>query len=107
MPRPATGERWELRFLRNEAAKNWELRCDQFSDNAGNAYDWLAEDPRRHDQRNHRLRGQLGTGSNAGHALERWQYEPTGAARIWFLIDDHKRTVWIEAVRLGHPKQTD
>jgi hypothetical protein len=107
VPRPASGDQWTLRFSKAEAAKDWELACNQFAENAARAFDWLTQDPRRHDARNHRLRGELGTGTHRGHALERWQYELTAAARVWFLVEDAARTVWIEAVYLGHPKQTE
>jgi hypothetical protein len=87
--------------------KNWELACNDLAENAGRAYDWLTEHPRRYDQRNKRLKGELATGMHHGRELERWQYELTGAARIWYLIDDRAHTVWIQAVYLHHPKQTE
>jgi len=42
-----------------------------------------------------------------GKTLARWQHEVTGAGRVWALIDDETKTVWIEAVFPGHPSQTD
>ena len=36
-----------------------------------------------------------------------WQYEVTGGGRIWYLIDDPRRTVWITYAGTGHPKPTD
>ncbi|MGO9081642.1 MAG: hypothetical protein ACLQDY_21795 [Streptosporangiaceae bacterium] len=48
-------------------------------------------DPERH----HRLKGSLGTAAWKGEPLERWQYEVTGGGRIWYLIDDARRTAWI------------
>jgi len=46
-------------------------------------------------ERQHRLKGSLGTGSWKGAELERWQYEVTGGGRIWYLVDDVRRTAWI------------
>lgn len=42
-----------------------------------------------------------------GASLEQWQYEVTGAGRIWYSIDDDTRTLWITRAGAGHPKQTD
>lgn len=39
--------------------------------------------------------------------LERWQYEVTGAGRVWYLVDDERRTVWISYAGVGHPKATE
>lgn len=54
-----------------------------------------------------RLKGALGTATWKGSEYERWQYEVTGGGRIWFFIDDERRTVWIkERVRLRHAART-
>jgi hypothetical protein len=34
-------------------------------------------------------------------------HEVTGAGRIWFLIEDESRTVWLKDVSVGHPKTTE
>jgi len=39
--------------------------------------------------------------------LEQWQYEVTGGGRIWYLVDDATRTVWLTYAGTGHPKATD
>jgi phosphoglycolate phosphatase-like HAD superfamily hydrolase len=36
-----------------------------------------------------------------------WQYEVTGGGRIWYLIDDTRRTAWITYAGTGHPKAAD
>jgi hypothetical protein len=59
--------------------------------------------PRRH----HRLKGSLGTAKHGGRELEQWQYEITGSGRVWFLIDDAERKVWLTLVESGHPSKTD
>jgi len=43
----------------------------------------------------------------AGSALEQWQYEVTGGGRIWYAIDDARRTLWLTRAGAGHPKETD
>ena len=39
--------------------------------------------------------------------LEQWQYEVTGAERIWFCPDDSIRVVFITKASTGHPSETD
>ncbi|WP_171049936.1 hypothetical protein [Nocardia cyriacigeorgica] len=39
--------------------------------------------------------------------LEQWQYEVTAGGRIWYLIDDETRTLWITKAVVGHPGVTD
>jgi hypothetical protein len=39
--------------------------------------------------------------------LEQWQYEVTGAGRIWFCPDDAIRVVFITKASTGHPSETD
>lgn len=107
VPRPAVEKQWELRFLKNPAVDGWEELCRLHPEAAARAHDFLAADPRRRTERNHPLRGTLAGGEARGIVLERWQHEATGAGRIWYLIDDRRRTVWFEAVHIGHPRQTE
>jgi len=39
--------------------------------------------------------------------MDQWQYEVTRSGRIWYCIDDKKKTVWLTQVSLGHPKATE
>lgn len=39
--------------------------------------------------------------------MEQWQYEVTGAGRIWYLVDVGKRTLWLRHASPGHPKATE
>jgi hypothetical protein len=59
------------------------------------------------DQRHTPLRGDLATKLIGGHPLEQWQAEVTGAGRIWYAIDDDRRTVWLTHASTGHPKATE
>jgi hypothetical protein len=88
-------------------AEQWQQLCTQHLNAATRAWDWLSDKPRERSDRNHPLRGDLGRGQVGGELLERWQHEVTGAARIWFLIDDERKTVWFEMVSIGHPKATE
>lgn len=52
------------------------------------------------------MKGQLAEGSVGGRTLQQWQYEVTGAARIWYCVDDEAHVVWVTHAAIGHPKQT-
>ena len=53
------------------------------------------------------MQGSYRTRSRSGIEMEQWQYEVTGSGRIWYCIDDKKKTVWLTQVSLGHPKATE
>ena len=42
-----------------------------------------------------------------GRELEQWQIEVTGGGRIWYLIDDDRRTIWVLQASLGRQKATE
>lgn len=107
-PPPAPGE-FDLRFASNDAAVGWEHLAAQVPGNLRRAFDAIRVAPRSRaaPERQHRLKGGLGTGTWKGETLERWQYEVTGGGRLWYLIDDTRRTAWIIYAGTGHPKATD
>ncbi len=51
--------------------------------------------------------GALGKRKVDGIELEQWQFEVTGAGRIWYCIDDSRKTVWMTDCSIGHPKATE
>ena len=106
-PPPRPGE-WDVRFGETGAAKGWDDLCSQAPGNTRDAYDLMCSDPRpKHDSRHARLRGVLASRSFGGRLLEQWQIEVTSAGRIWYLVDDEARTVWIMHAGPGHPKATE
>ncbi len=106
---PPVGGEYDLRFASNRAGEGWEQLSRQAGGNLRRAYDAIRAAPRSAalPERQHRLKGDLGTGMWKGSQLERWQYEVTGGGRIWYLIDDATRTAWIVYAGTGHPKATD
>lgn len=106
---PPLPTEYDLRFASTEAANGWELLGRHASGNLRRAFDRIRSAPRAADKpdRQHRLKGQLGTAIFKGQCLERWQYEATGGGRIWYLIDDKDQTVWLTFAGTGHPKATD
>jgi hypothetical protein len=105
---PRRGE-WELRFGDSEAASGWEELCKQAPGPTGEAWDAMSRDPRDRTNpgRQHRLRGDLGARTVKGKILEQWQFEVTGAGRIWYCPDDAAHVVWVTKASTGHPKATD
>lgn len=106
---PPVGEEYDLRFASNQAAEGWEQLGHQAGGNLRRAFDAIRADPRSRSapERHHRLKGSLGTATWKGEPLERWQYEVTGGGRIWYVIEDARRTAWITYASTGHPKATD
>lgn len=104
---PPRADGWDFRFATNDAAKGWEQICVHAPANARTAWERITDDPRRRDQRQHPLKGSLGRRSVNGEELEQWQFEVTGAGRIWYCIDDATRTVWMTDASPGHPKATE
>jgi hypothetical protein len=109
VPAPPIGGEWDLRFATKKAATNWEQLCNTAAGNCAAMHAQLRSDPRQasNPSRHHRLRGELATGKHGGHDFEQWQYEITGAGRVWFLIDDATHKVWLTLVEPGHPSKTD
>ncbi|MFI9385675.1 hypothetical protein [Kutzneria sp. NPDC052558] len=106
---PPIADEYDIRFVTSEAADGWENLSRQAAGNLRRAYERIRATPRALDipDRQHRLKGKLGTAAFKGQELERWQYEVTGGGRIWYLIDDQTRTAWITYAGTGHPKATD
>lgn len=107
-PPPVEGE-FDLRFANSAAADGWEHLSRQVPANLRRAHDAIRAAPRSmtSPDRHHRLKGSLATGVWKGQAHERWQFEVTGGGRIWYLIDDDRRTAWITYAGTGHPSETD
>ena len=103
-----TGE-YDIRFAENDAASGWEILAKQAAGNLRRAYEAIRSAPRppHPTERQHRLRRELAAGTVKGRVMEQWQYEVTGAGRIWYLIDDETQTVWITAAGAAHPKAPD
>ncbi|MFI2475154.1 hypothetical protein [Nocardia xishanensis] len=106
---PSVGIEYEIRFGTSESCSGWEQLAKQAPGNLRRAHDTIRADPRStaSPDRQHRLKGSLASGSWKGVRLDRWQYEVTGAGRVWYLIDDERRTVWITYAGTGHPKATE
>lgn len=105
-PPPGSGG-WDFRHATNDAASGWEEVCRAAPANARVAWERITANPRHSDDRQHPLRGSLGTRIVNGETLEQWQYEVTGGGRLWYCIDDARRLIWLTGAATGHPKRTE
>lgn len=104
---PPDGDDWDLRFATSDAVEGWEQLGAQAPGPTKQCWGQLRRDPERRDTRQHPLREDLATRSVGGEDLEQWQYEATGAGRVWYCIDRRRRRVWLMMVSTGHPKATE
>ena len=104
---PPVKSGWDFRHGTSDAVKGWENVCAAAPGNARVAWEKITADPRERTNRQHPLKGGLGSRSVNGEEMEQWQYEVTGGGRIWYCIDDEKRTVWLTYAMTGHPKVTE
>lgn len=107
-PPPPPGG-WEVRYADKSAVTGWEELRRTAPNNLFRAWEALSnrpDDPENH-QRQHRLKGELGTRMVNGKGLEQWQYEVTAGGRIWYCPDPERRIVWLTQAGTGHPKITE
>lgn len=107
--RPVVKQEWTIRNSNKDAGKAWaELSNTGLKTALAKLYDILTDDPRWPGDagRHHQLHGEHATKTYDGRVLEKWQHEISGSGRVWFLVDDEKRTVWLVFVGAGHPPAT-
>lgn len=96
-----------MRYADNASAKGWEQLCRDAPSSVRAAWETLSAEPRQRSRRQHPLRGSRRKYSVNGIEMEQWQYEVTGAGRIWYCIDDQKMTLWLTWASPGHPRATE
>lgn len=103
---PAQPGFWVIKFGSNASAQGWEDLVQQAAGNLWTAWEAIRTGPcpHPHTQRHHPLKGELAKNS-AGQ--EQWQYEVTGGGRIWYVVDEVKKIVWIQHAGTAHPAATD
>jgi hypothetical protein len=104
---PPAAAGWDFRYGTSAAVEGWDEICSAAPANARVAWEKPTEDPRTRTERQHPLRGNLGTRDVSGQTMEQWQYEVTAGGRLWYCIDDNRRTVWLMDAMVGHPKATE
>jgi hypothetical protein len=104
VPRPLP---WTVKAASRSSGDGWDKLTAQYREAADRAWVAMTSDPRRTDNRQHQLKGQLASVSVAGVSLEQWQFEVLAGGRVWYGIDDTNRILWITEATIGHPNQTD
>ncbi|WBO65652.1 hypothetical protein [Streptomyces camelliae] len=106
---PPVGQEWHLRFATNEAAKGWGELGAEAPGNTRRCFEALRSDPlsRSDPDRQHRLRGRLGTGNLGGRDYPQWEYEVTAGGRVRYLVDEARRTVHLVYASTRHPRDTE
>lgn len=113
---PARGDRvarppkpggWDFRYAEKAVADGWEQLCRQAAGPTGAAFDAIVSDPRSRSSRQFPLKGALGSRTIKGKDLDQWEYEVTGAGRVFYCIDDKNSVVWLTLASVGHPKATE
>jgi len=124
LPRPIRKDEWLIEAVNDRVAKEWCKLAAVAPNELAAACDQLSTDPIKYSNRQHRLRGDLATGTYEGTVYDRWQYEVTAGGRVWYFVDDPtqgggvkpvrkgrggrpRRRVLIEKVHIGHPKATE
>ena len=106
--RPPQPGQWTIRYADNETGKGWDDLSSQMPSSIATLFDKLTADPTHADNRNRQgpLRGTLGHAQIQGQSLPQWQYELASGGRIWYAIDQTKKTVWITKATARHPNET-
>lgn len=104
---PPGPKEWDVRFGDTASIDGWAALASHAPGPTRAAWTALRTDPRTRTERQHPLKGRLGRRSVGGRDLEQWQLEVTGAGRLWYAIDDERRTVILTMATVGHPKATE
>ena len=98
---------WNFVFLNRKVAVGWRNLLTQVPSSTDRAWVAITSNPLRTDDRQHQLSGSVAQVRYAGRFLPQWQYEITGGGRVWYLVDEERRTLVMTYAGIGHPKATD
>ena len=94
-------------FATSDAADGWEQLGRHAAGPTNECWRRLRTNPLRVDKRQHPLKARLSHRQVGSKRLQQWQYEVTGAGRVWYCPDPEQRTVWLTHASVGHPKATE
>ena len=117
LDRPTKPDSWLVAARSKKVAAAWNELSNQMSGECQRVFDQLSTDPKYDDgDRQHRLEGEVGSGTYEGRNYQRWQIDIGSGSRVWYFIDETKSgsgqkrrsgTVIIDQVHAGHPKSTE
>ncbi len=101
--------RWTIRPASSKARKQWDEALKQSPEVMAKEKTRLETNPtdKTNPRRTSRLQGQYKNRRVGEKVLEQWQQEITSSGRVCYCPDRKTRTVWITAVSLNYPKETD
>lgn len=102
--RPTKSAEYSIRFATRQATDGWRDLVATQNNAVVDAWDELTKNPRSQSPKRHPLRADLQWVTRDGKTHERWQYELSGGARIWYYTE--ARVVYLEQVHTHHPNQT-
>ena len=107
-PPPGEGE-YEIKYASKDAVEGWRELCKQASGNTLKAWQAMRTDPapKPETDRHHRLKHEYATAIYQGKEYPQWQIEVTSGGRVWYLLDEARKTCWLKLAKTGHPRQTD
>jgi hypothetical protein len=110
VPRPTRKDEYEIYFASRDAEKGWrDLKATTLNALVA-AWDQLTRTPQDRSERCHEMKAGLAHVQYGGQQHDRWQYELSGGARLWYWViapaDKRPGQVWLEQVHTRHPNET-
>lgn len=104
---PTRGEEWEIRYSDGDAVTGWQNLLTQVPRNLREAWDRMRTAPDVRSTTQKPLAGPLGNRTHRGRDLPQWQLDLSAGGRVWYVIDNSRRTVRVTLAATGHPGATD
>ncbi|MEW5658314.1 hypothetical protein ABGT92_23710 [Streptomyces cinereoruber] len=108
VPPPKPGE-YKIRFGVKGVGTGWQELCAEAPSNTADAWFTMRTEPAPTLQtaRHHRLKYDLATVVFEGKSRDQWQIEVTSGGRVWYVVDEERKIVWILHAASRHPKKTE
>jgi len=106
--RPTKKSEYEIRHADRSSEVGWTDLCASQRNGCADLFDRLTAEPAHVDNpdKQHRLKGGLSTTTLGGVEFDQWQYEMSKGARVWYVVDENTKTVYLTRVATGHPNET-
>lgn len=108
VPPPAKGE-YKIRFGTSKAVSGWEDLGNEAPGNTAKAWHMMRTDPApaQPTDRHHRLKADLATVHFNKKDRDQWQIEVTTGGRVWYVVEEERKIVWLLYATAKHPKRTE
>ncbi|AWK08356.1 hypothetical protein SSP531S_59610 [Streptomyces spongiicola] len=108
VPPPKPGE-YKIRFGARDVGVGWQALCAEAPTNTADAWFTMRTGPAPAVQtsRHHQLKYDLATAFFNGKDRDQWQIEVTSGGRVWYVVEEERKTVWLLHAAAKHPKRTE